>query len=94
MARVTETDKNTMSPTSISNQGSQFKVKRNSITPLQRLAMMNTIKANEIPFKKPEEPPKPIPVPQISEEKRIELQKQLASLIMNFRKNKKPENEN
>jgi|LauGreDrversion4_2_1035121.scaffolds.fasta_scaffold1541837_1 hypothetical protein len=35
---------------------------------------MNTIKANEKPVKKPEEPPKPIP-PQISEEKKKELQK-------------------
>ena len=94
IARVTDktdADKNTLSPTSTSNQASQFKVKRNSITPLQRLAMMNTIKANEKPVKKPVEPPKPVP-PQISEEKKKELQKQLAALIMNFRKNKKAEN--
>ena len=55
--------------------------------------MMNTIKANEKPAKKPEIPPKPVP-PQISEEKRKELQKQLAALIMNFRKNKKPADKN
>ena len=33
---------------------------------------MNTIKANENPVKKPQEPPKPVP-PQISEEKKKEL---------------------